>query len=76
VAALLEELGRMSGDDDPSTGYVHKAVVFSSWGRLLRLVGEALDTNGGCWCYLPACQCAGWLTVRACGDGIGLCAGG
>lgn len=36
----------MSEDDDLSSGYTHKVVVFSSWGRLLRLVGEALEANG------------------------------
>lgn len=42
VAALLAELGRM-GDEEPDS----KALVFSSWGRLLRLVHEALVANGG-----------------------------
>eukprot|EP00198_Chlamydomonas_reinhardtii_P009028 XP_001698365.1 predicted protein [Chlamydomonas reinhardtii] len=41
VAALLAELGRM-GDEEPDS----KALVFSSWGRLLRLVHEALVANG------------------------------
>ncbi|KXZ54387.1 hypothetical protein GPECTOR_5g465 [Gonium pectorale] len=41
VSALLEELRRMSSEDPGS-----KALVFSSWGRLLRLVQEALVSNG------------------------------
>ncbi|KAK9831775.1 hypothetical protein WJX74_008901 [Apatococcus lobatus] len=38
---LLMELGAMRAKDPSS-----KAVVFSSWGRLLRLIGEALGANG------------------------------
>ncbi|KAK9861722.1 hypothetical protein WJX84_002580 [Apatococcus fuscideae] len=38
---LLLELGAMRGKDPKS-----KAVVFSSWGRLLSLIGEALKANG------------------------------
>ncbi|EFJ47333.1 hypothetical protein VOLCADRAFT_92108 [Volvox carteri f. nagariensis] len=40
VSALLEELDRMATSDPCS-----KALVFSSWGRLLRLVQEALLAN-------------------------------
>ena len=41
VAALLGELATLRGAEPGA-----KAVVFSSWGRLLRLVGEALAANG------------------------------
>eukprot|EP00887_Chlorella_sp_A99_P005493 scaffold1.g5493.t1 len=41
VAALLEELAAMRAADPTA-----KAVVFSSWGRLLKLVGDALQANG------------------------------
>lgn len=40
IAVMLEELAIMR-DFDPGA----KAIVFSSWGRLLRLVGEALTAN-------------------------------
>ena len=41
VFTLLSELGRI---EDSSPGA--KSLVFSSWGRLLRLVGEALQVSG------------------------------
>ncbi|KAL4426809.1 hypothetical protein ABPG77_006595 [Micractinium sp. CCAP 211/92] len=41
VSALLAELAAMRAADPNA-----KAVVFSSWGRLLKLVGEALAANG------------------------------
>ena len=41
MSALLVELGKMQATD-PSA----KAVVFSSWGRLLRLVNDALTISG------------------------------
>ena len=41
VSALLVELGKMQATD-PSA----KAVVFSSWGRLLKLVNDALTNSG------------------------------
>ncbi len=41
VSAMLSELASMSGEDPGS-----KALVFSSWGRLLRLVQDALAANG------------------------------
>ena len=41
VSALLVELGKMQAID-PSA----KAVVFSSWGRLLKLVNDALTNSG------------------------------
>lgn len=39
---LLSELAAMRAADPGA-----KAVVFSSWGRLLKLVGDALDQVGG-----------------------------
>jgi hypothetical protein len=41
VTALLVELAEMRREDEGA-----KAVVFSAWGRLLKLVGEALSANG------------------------------
>ena len=41
MSALLVELGKMQATD-PSA----KAVVFSSWGRLLKLVNDALTNSG------------------------------
>ena len=41
VTALLTQLAEMQ-ETDPCA----KAVVFSAWGRLLRLVGDALVSNG------------------------------
>lgn len=41
VCALLGELAALRSQDPGA-----KAVVFSSWGRLLRLVAEALSANG------------------------------
>jgi E3 ubiquitin-protein ligase SHPRH len=41
VQALLGKLGALRAADPGA-----KAVVFSSWGRLLRLAGEALDAHG------------------------------
>lgn len=41
VTALLVELAEMRRQDPGA-----KAVVFSTWGRLLKLVGEALQANG------------------------------
>lgn len=38
---LLMELGAMRAKDPKS-----KAVIFSSWGRLLRLIEDALAANG------------------------------
>lgn len=41
VSALLTELGNMKAADPAA-----KAVVFSTWSRLLRLVDTALKDNG------------------------------
>ena len=42
VSVLLSELAAMRAADPGA-----KAVVFSSWGRLLKLVGDALDQVRG-----------------------------
>lgn len=59
VCALLAELHAQPQGS--------KAVVFSSWGRLLRLVGGALQTGekGPGWCMVSACSCA-CACVRIC----------
>lgn len=50
VSMLLSELAAMRAADPGA-----KAVVFSSWGRLLKLVGNALDqVRGGCYGCLGA----------------------
>lgn len=41
VSALLARLSEIHSQDPTA-----KSVVFSTWGRLLRLVGEALKDNG------------------------------
>ncbi len=41
VTALLTQLAEMRSADPTA-----KAVVFSAWGRLLKLVGDALASNG------------------------------
>lgn len=48
MSALLSELAAMRAADPGA-----KAVVFSSWGRLLKLVGDALDQvgRGGRWAF-------------------------
>lgn len=48
---MLSELASMSAEDPGS-----KALVFSSWGRLLRLVQDALAANG-------EGSGGGWVTV-------------
>lgn len=67
VSALLAELTAMRAADPEA-----KAVVFSSWGRLLRLVGDALEANGVQYASL----CGANLTQRQVGGrlpGQGLC---
>lgn len=53
VSALLAELAALRAADPGA-----KAVVFSSWGRLLRLVGDALEQVRA---ELAGAELAGWL---------------